>query len=589
MRLCALLVIATACSNDPSLAVAVTHPMGLSVAKTTVTVYESETLRCSDIEFGELDDAGLAALQVTTVELAGSDGGGLSNISRTGNKIIVARGFDATGVLVSGGCVAKGEVLGDDTVEIATVVAVLVSVQPPTDASMGTLVSLTDSNGVALAEARPVSWTVYGPAGSSGANPANLAQIGDGVWEPSLPTCTSNGSATIHPNLPSTFGGYSVQVRAAWAVDQPQAYTSLTDLSFGLVSLGHPIPPLDHYCAIQSKAGAGHLVCILGLPNTVTTAYQYDVTTVNGKASVSEVGSQSTLTNVIAVVSEPTGTGTDRDVYAVTDHGVLMPLFGAAAIANTTPLFTAATANDALYVPACDLNTAKVIVTSTTSVKQMDAHGGSAQDLPGVGLTLISAGCVTQLQPSQGPQLVQLATAQNIVGETTVYLCSGNQCGPQSTPGLIRGAAIGFTGGNEQRVVLTTLDATGVVLVEYVLTSGNSFVERARLPTTTIPDRIIPTRADNDTGVDLFWTLVNRASSATTTTFEVAYARKVGPTNLEALSSSQPLDVKDMASGDLDGNGLDDVVVIAVSGVAIVPMGVTLPPTPANPDTPCMP
>ena len=38
----------------------------------------------------------------------------LRDISRTGNKVIVARGFDTNRVLVSAGCIEKGEVIGDN-------------------------------------------------------------------------------------------------------------------------------------------------------------------------------------------------------------------------------------------------------------------------------------------------------------------------------------------------------------------------------------------------------------------------------------------------------------------------------------------
>ena len=62
MRLCALVVLLAACSTDPTLAVTVAHPVGLSVATTNVTVYESATLHCEDIEFARLDEAHMAPL-----------------------------------------------------------------------------------------------------------------------------------------------------------------------------------------------------------------------------------------------------------------------------------------------------------------------------------------------------------------------------------------------------------------------------------------------------------------------------------------------------------------------------------------------
>jgi hypothetical protein len=90
-----------ACGSDPTLAVSVTHPSVVTVATTEVTVYESDSLKCTDIEFARVDPAGLEALAADDVTLDGSASGGLSGISRTGHKVIVARGFDANNALVT--------------------------------------------------------------------------------------------------------------------------------------------------------------------------------------------------------------------------------------------------------------------------------------------------------------------------------------------------------------------------------------------------------------------------------------------------------------------------------------------------------
>src|SRR5207249_3631345 len=56
-------LIAVACSSDPTLHVTVDHA-GVAVASTTVTVYESETLTCIDVAYGFLTVDQLAALAV---------------------------------------------------------------------------------------------------------------------------------------------------------------------------------------------------------------------------------------------------------------------------------------------------------------------------------------------------------------------------------------------------------------------------------------------------------------------------------------------------------------------------------------------
>ena len=600
-----------ACSSDPSLGVSVTNPTGLTVSKTTVTVYESESLRCTDVEFSRLDTAALEALAVTSTDINDAADGGLSGISRSGNKVIVARGYDARGTLISAGCSEKGEVVGNDSVAITTLIAALVSIHTAPD-SIETSVSLTDGLGVPLADPRQVTWTAYGPAGTSAATPANVTAVSDGVWEPTLPSCASSGGVIVHPNPPSTLGGYAVQIRAAWAVGEPPAYTALSSSSLSIITFDSSktiSTTAKRYCAIKMKGTTHHLVCIFDTgttPAEMNQVFEFSVAVANGKASVTQVdGPVAALpslppgqTSVVALVSEPTGTGTDRDVYAITNGGVLVPLFGAAAVPTQTNLV--ANAIDALYVPSCGSSPAKILITyglQMTNVKQIDAHGGNPVDVTtgsmntSPKITPDNAGCVTQLSDSGTPRLIQMATLQAAngmsAGETLLFNCTGSgACKLLSGVTLARGAGVGFTGGIEPRLVATTVDATGVVLVEDVFSPSNTTVERARLPAAGIPGRITAAQADGDTGTDLFWNLASRTGS---TSLEIAYARKVGANNLEALSGSVVLTITDLAVGDLDGDNFDDVVITATEGIAIFPNNATLAVPPANTDVTCMP
>lgn len=599
-----------ACSTDPSLDVSVTHPTGLTVAKTTVTVYESESLRCTDVEFSRLDTAALEALAVTSTDINDAADGGLSGISRTGNKVIVARGYDARGTLISAGCSEKGEVVGHDGVAITTLIAALVSIYTTPD-SIETSVSLTDALGASLADPRQVTWTAYGPAGTSAATPANVTAVSDGVWEPRLPSCASSGDVIVHPNPPSTLGGYAVQIRAAWAVEEPPAYTALSSTILDIVTFDSAKTismTAKRYCAIKMKGTTHHLVCVFDTgttPAEMNQVFEFSVAVTNGKPSVTQVdGPVAALaslplgqTSVVALVSEPTGTGTDRDVYAITDRGVLVPLFGAAAVTTQTNLVTNAT--DALYVPSCGSSPAKILITSGAlmTVKQIDALGGNPVDVmteimgAPTKITPDSAGCVARLSQTGTPQLIQIATLQTsfgtIAGDTLLFNCTASRaCKRSRGVTLTRGAGVGFTGGSEPRLVTTTVDATGVVLVEVVFSPSNAPVERARLPAASIPGRIIAAQADGDTGTDLIWDLASRTGS---TSLEIAYARQVGADNLEALSGSVVLTISDLAVGDLDGDNFDDIVVTAREGIAIVPNNAALAAPAANTDVTCMP
>ena len=600
MRWIAVAALVGACGSDPTLAVSVTHPPGLDVAKTIVTVYESESLACTDVEFGKLDAAALEALAVDEVELPGE----LAGVSRTHHKVIVARGFDSSGGLASAGCAEKDEVTGADSVAITTLIAAVVSVRPPTDANaLDVVVTLTDPSGASIADARPVMWTVYGPAGSTSANPANITEISDGVWEPALPSCAANGSARLHPNPPNSVGGYAVQIRAAWAVDEPQPYTQLATNAFGLTALGiTPSTEARRWCAIRVKGATRRLVCV----DSGHTAHDFAITVSSGHAVATDMGTQSALPpvgggmKVVALISEPAG-GTDRDVYAISERGYFVPLFGAPASSSPT-LGLGAGFTDAIVAPPCGAVPAKVLVAGTDpNVHQTDLRGGGDKPFgtPPSSVTttqvrLDNAGCVTQLAMTGAPALTQFATLHtegfllSVLGPLATYLvnCNGAVCSVITEPQLTRGAATGFTGGTEPRAVFTSVDATGVVLVQVVFSANGNSIERSRMAAAALPDRVVAGQVDTDTGIDLFWDITSRLTG---TSFEIGYARKVGDVNLEALSRPLDIDVGDLIAGDLDGDALDDIVIVTTSGVSIVPMGAALPAASPNADATCMP
>lgn len=602
MRLYALVVLLAACGTDPTLAVTVVHPTGLSVATTTVTVYESGTLHCEDIEFARLDAAGLVAVETSEADLDASGApGSLSGISRTGNKVIVGRGFDTNGVLVSAGCIEKAEVTGTDSVTVTTVVAAIVSVKPPGgNVAMDTVVTLTDASGAALPDLRPVTWTVYGPAGSTAANPSNVTSISDGTWEPTLPSCAGAPPLRLHPNPPSTLGGYAVQMRVAWAVQQPQRYTSLDSAAFGQTISGLTLSTTARRaCAIHVKGATHTLVCL----DNMDLAHEYAITVSGGIATATQIGVAVSALPASPGVQHPiatvavAGSGTDRDVYSVTDKGILVPLFDAPAPADTTALCLVACIADALYVPSCGMIGAKILLASTIgkTIRQLGPHGGNATtfDLPaGNDVRLDNAGCVTSLQSSGAPALGQLATIQGgtsaiELAPSGTYLvnCGGPTCTTVDNVALTRGASVGFTEGTEPRMVVTSVDASGVVLISGVFSSNNMLVERSRMPAAAIPYHIVAGQVDTDGSPDLFWDVVARNGA----NFEIAYARQIDNDNLEALSPTLAVDVSDLVMGDLNGDGLDDIVVVTTTGVTIVPMGVMIPAPSPNTDATCMP
>ncbi len=596
MRLLALVVLA-ACNAAPTLAVVVQHPDGLAVATTEVTVYESQTLACTDIEFGVLPEDELAALITgdETLEPGGAVTGTLDGISRTNNKVIVARGFDTTGALVSANCVQEATISGNETVTIDTVVAASVAIQPQDTTNAATMVTTIDPSG-ALIDGRAISWTVYGPAGSVPASTTLATVDSDGVWDATNATCTAMGSAQVHVVPPGSVDGYAVQMRVAWSTAPAPLFTNLTNASFAGMQL--PLPPatVTRPCAIRHAGTTQHLVCV----DSSYTATDYAVTVSNGAASLAAASTQAAPATTIALVSIPNNG--DLGVYAVDNNGNLNALFGAPAATNKgTVCLASGCVDDAIVVPACADTAGKVVLHATGDLRIVDYSGNYAPSTPGNPFgggssKPFDAGCVTQLDSmGSATQIQSIASFDVLASATTLTLfaCTATGCAADAT-GLstasTHGTTVGFVGGTEPRLIAVSVDATGVVLLELIISSSGNVIERSRMPAASLPVRIVSGQFDTDGEPDLVWDV----STAKGTSFEVSYARQVDDEPLEALSpaSSANVDNNNILVGDLTNDGIDDLVVLGSGagtvGAAVVPMGVPMATTVTG-DTPCSP
>jgi hypothetical protein len=606
-----------ACSTDPSLHVVVHHPSGLTVAKTVITVYESPTLTCNDVAFRRIaeEDLGPLAVAEETVGANGAITGELSGISRTDHKVIVARGYDAMSKPLTGGCEEYDVVDGRAVIDISTMEMVDVSIVPPdpTDADpLRATVAATDHNGQ-IVDHRRVAWIVYGPAGSQPASVTNAKTLGDASWGPNFAACTQNGPASVHPVPPATVGGYAVQISVEWAQELPPMYTSLTSANIGGFAT-QVSPPASattkstHFCAIRISGTTHRLVCLDG-----TVARDYAVSVSGGTASLTPMATQTLTAEARLVISVPNNT--DRDVYAISTRGFLVPLFGAPMADNSTPVCTLAQptcipqVEDAIAVPACGTQPGRIILRLSTTgpngqLKMMGARGGGLADFPApvapaALVELDSAGCVDRFEQggttTQRPVGTYSIGARNALDEfvavatRAVYGCTATDCMKNE---LVVGSGATFT---EGRMVIAAVDATGVVLLQVVMAADNvdkdRLVERSRYPAASIPQKLVAGQYDLDTDSDLFWQMSAKRGS----TFEVAYARRVGANPLEALSPAVPaLEVADILTGDLIGSGTDTLVftqntplAASTAGVAVVPVNVpaTIPASKA--DTPC--
>jgi hypothetical protein len=232
----------------------------------------------------------------------------------------------------------------------------------------------------------------------------------------------------------------------------------------------------------------------------------------------------------------------------------------------------------------------------------MSARGGDLADLPapilpGTIVDLDNAGCVDRFEGGGTSSQRQVFTYHIGVRDAAgafvpglsraAYGCNATQCMHNE---LLPGAGVAFVDG---RMVVSSIDATGVVLVQVVMAPDTAdrdrLVERVRYPTANLPDKLVTGQLDGDTSADLFWSMSARRGA----TFEVAYARQVNGQPLEALSPIQSFDVAGVLAGDLTGSGEDVLVftqstaLAASAGVAVVPVHVpaTIPASKA--DTGC--
>ena len=294
----------------------------------------------------------------------------------------------------------------------------------------------------------------------------------------------------------------------------------------------------------------------------------------------------------------------------VTNKGILVPLFGAPAPVdnNSVCLLNTTCIDDTITVPECGAAKAKVLMHATGAVfRQIDARGGNPLSFNvngGLDGKLDNAGCVDVVTPN-GTTVGQFATVFAGVPGTTAYdftvstthlvECTDGSCAP--TAELARGAAVGFErvsvkapSGTPHRIITTTVDATGVVLVRGKLTPSSLVIEEPpRMPAAALPDHVITGSFDQDpAGFSTLWDISPGRAGAS---FEIAYHHTIGSTGLpvEALSALQLITVAQMLVEDFDGDHFDDIVIATTKGIAVIPTSAPLPSPGMNPDLTCPP
>lgn len=603
MRLAALLVIGlSACGDDLALVVDVEHR--IPVAKTVISVYESDSLDCTKIEFGDVAGAALsAALVAEEIHEASGVTGSLDGISRTERKYVVARGYDADGTLLTGGCASKDVVGGIDHLAVVADEALTVSalVDPSDLTGYSFIVIASAPNGSPPSDHRKISWQVYGPDGAKPVRsdlavmvPPEPNQPQQSDWVPSKDACTNDSGVTrIHPVPPDQIGGFATRIRASWMANTLPLQSTLSKVDSTSLEVLHPASSVTRPCAIKVAGGERRLVCLdTQLPGPTNVAREYKVTASAGRGKATQTNMTAVAGIPIALVSIPNATG--RDVYVVESGGGLVPLFASGA-PNLTACLTCSV-QDALYMPSCaDDGDAKILIqvgslllrtfSPTTGARAPVLDFVAATSVPGMlkSIALDQAGCVTQIAPSVGTKQRQAVTfsarSEVLVNGLTIeiptshgfYGCAPGTCNKLDFPAGEAGTAFVQVDTNENRIVGAAADAGGVVLSSWVVTPApmqsdvHRLIERDRVPSAALPNHIAAGKLDDDDGYDI----VTDFSSKRGSTLEIAYSRLAAGQRLEAVSGPLALQFSQLVVEDITNDGLPDLIAIGALGGAV--------------------
>ncbi|HEY0190330.1 MAG TPA: VCBS repeat-containing protein [Kofleriaceae bacterium] len=555
-------IAAAACGGDPSLSVSVQHPDGYGVTQTTITVYAGGGITCAQLEFGDRTEAELAAITVDEVDVTG---GGSIDVTRLGDKALVARGYDAQHRFVTAGCQELGEIASGTHVAITTVPAAVVAIDPGQAerpfAERTILVTMTDARGAALDGT--VSWQLTGPAGAP-------------VQAPSDGLPTSGGETKIHVNDLGTPGPEGLRLRVPWAT-APLPLITAFDLSGALqITLDGAVTTGVHpSCDVRRHAGKpATLVCLTAASTTghrdaVELAWQTDHYQASAPIALP-------ADNAYAVFVDHDASAADEDTYVISASadGKMGNWYKLGASGSGTSLVFADDLQSVVYIPSCSGTAAVVGITTGAPLLGALTQQEAFYTVAGVRIKppvlgeIYSGGCVTDVDGN----LHQGAMIAGASGDPMLTLFGAS---PISVPGTRLGGsgfvAVSAGGSVESRFAGTRLQASGTVVFEAVLApDGSSYklVERTEVDSAAPPGRIVGGRLDQDGDTDLIWDMTVGARRRI---FQVSLAEQVGGAALTAMTSG-PMGTPagtaiDFAVGDLDGDGVDEIVLYTASTV----------------------
>jgi hypothetical protein len=563
------MLLLVACSGDPSLDISVHHPARYAVKQTVVTVYSGDDISCSEIELGDRTDDELAAIAVDEVDVTRS---GRVDVSRLGDKSIVARGYDDQRRFVTAGCQDLGEIAAGTRIEIDTRPTAVVAIDPgPPDrpfSERSILVHISDTNGVALDGT--VSWLLTGPAGA-------VAQ------QPPVGVATQDGAAQIHVDDLGTPGPEALRIRVPWATSPLPLVTGFdlshaTTLSLGGGGFGgHPS------CDVRGHAGKPPtLVCLTeanlaGHRDVVEIAWQTDR---YAMTPIAIPAGPTGIDNQYALFVDHDGSA-DEPVYVLSANAAgAGAWYKLGAPSGTLVVFDSALQN-VVYISRCEahpfnLPTALVAVqtgaTALANKLQFFTPAGMPVVAPQPG-EVFSGGCVADVDSKEH----QAVVVSDSSGDAGLVLLTSNPADRMTIPGSkLTGSGFVATetqGVLEKRFAGTRLQASGTVVFEAVLAAENDrykLIERTEVDAAAPPEKIISGKLDKDGDTDLMWKM---GAGARRQLFQVSLAKHVRGVPLTAITSgpagATAAAMADFIAGDLDGRHTDELVLFSPSVVTI--------------------
>lgn len=595
----AIALAASACA-DPTVSVTFDVPARYAplVATVRLRVLDpagSAPIDCAAVAYGDVSDDALDAATKLEVSVARpTEDQPLSGIARAGRKLFVAEGLDTARERVVAACAERGDVDDDLDVILAAEPAaeVATSVVAGDDGQPPSLVTATaeDALGAPLG-GHPLRWTTVGPAG---------ARVDVAV------ATGADGAASREPTPTSLAGPALLDVATRWMRREPDAVRYFQTPRFAeswALETGKVDPRLLHVFRDPLRAGAGFALpalvsdCGCAFPTTPPACVCPSLAVVRrgfDAAPPSPVVDYVALPPDARALGRWSASGTDHVIVRGTERWYELAIAASGAPSLTPIAFHAAeTPHDAADVPtnvvdvaACaGAGPARVLVAFAASAPIAfapdDGWAPVASAFAGQsGLSDVAAsGCATG-----GDGELHRAVAYRVDDASGAGLRLVADLEGALPSERLGGGAFGSLGfsdrsGLERPLLLGTLDADGFAIERHHLAKspgGRLELVRVDRDRTALPP-MSPAAGDLDGDGSLDVVALLLAEQVDVGAYRQAVFAALGATyrgrRLAATVPAGDLANATLRIADFDGDGFDDVLIVADGSVSVVLMG----------------